>query len=59
MKSLNTTLARLLVAYARGKKASVRQTSEASKGKSKRRKSKALGLLYELSSAWVGEVTVG
>jgi hypothetical protein len=42
MKSLNTTLARLLAAYVRGKRASVRQISEASKEKSKRRKSKAL-----------------
>jgi hypothetical protein len=43
MKSLNTTLVRLLAAYVRGKRASVRKTSEASKGKSKIRKSKALG----------------
>jgi hypothetical protein len=36
-------LARLLAAYVRGKRTSARKTSEASKGKSKRRKSKALG----------------
>jgi hypothetical protein len=50
MKSLSATLARLLAAYVRGKRASVRKTSEVSKGKSKRKQSRRLAVKQKIKT---------